>query len=145
MLSLSFTFAILIMICLGVGLYGFILFGILCVSYTCITVSFFMFGKFSAIISSNTFLISSLSLLLLESLLCIGWHVFYYPIGHLRCFKFFFICLTVCCSDWVISIILSSRWLTHSSVSLSWLFIASRLVFISAVELSIFFNIFIGV
>ena len=44
--------AILIMICYGVGLLGF-----LSVSCTWIFISFFRFGKFSAIISSNTFLI----------------------------------------------------------------------------------------
>ena len=48
-------FAILVMIYLGVGLFGFILFGILCASSTLIYVSFFRFGNFSAVISSNTF------------------------------------------------------------------------------------------
>ena len=54
---LSLTFVILIIICLGVGLFGFILLGpsVLPVPGC---VSFFRFGKFSAIIiSSNTFLI----------------------------------------------------------------------------------------
>ena len=45
-LSLSFTFAILIMICVGVGLFEFILFGILCDSYTCVSISFFRFKNF---------------------------------------------------------------------------------------------------
>ena len=53
---LSLTFAILI-IRLGVGLLGFISFGILYASCTWISVSFFRFGNFSAIISSNAFLI----------------------------------------------------------------------------------------
>ena len=52
---------------------------------------------------------------------------------------FFFICLSVCSSVLVICIVLSSRSLIHSSVSFSLLFIASRLVFISAIELSIFY------
>ena len=51
------TFAILIIICLGVGLFEFILFGTFCASCTWICVSFFRFGTSSAIISSNTFLI----------------------------------------------------------------------------------------
>ena len=55
LLSLSFTFAILIMICLRFGLFGFILFGNLSASCTRIAVSFFRFGKFSAIISLKTF------------------------------------------------------------------------------------------
>ena len=55
----------------------------------------------------------------------------------------FFICLSVCCSDCVISIILSSRSLIHSSMSFSLLFIASRLVFISAIELSILIGLFL--
>ena len=49
------TFAILIMICLGVGLFGFIFFETLCNSCTWILVSFFRFSKCSVIISWNTF------------------------------------------------------------------------------------------
>ena len=43
------------MIRLGVGLFGFILFCTLCASCTWISVSFFRFGQFSAIIFPNTF------------------------------------------------------------------------------------------
>jgi len=53
-LSLSLTFAVFIIICLGVGLFGFSLFWALCASYILISVCF-RFGKFSAIISSNIF------------------------------------------------------------------------------------------
>ena len=45
------------MICVDVYLLGFILFGTLCASCTWISVSFFRVMKFSAIISSSTFLI----------------------------------------------------------------------------------------
>ena len=61
-LSLSLTFVILIMICLGVDHFGFIFFGTLCASLTWISVSIPRLGKFSAIILSNTFLPFSLSL-----------------------------------------------------------------------------------
>ena len=57
-LSLSLTFDILIMMCLGVGLFGFILVGILCASWTCVSISFTKLGKFSVIIFSNRFPIS---------------------------------------------------------------------------------------
>ena len=53
---MSLTFAILVIVYLGVGLFGFILFGTLCPSYTWVSVSFLRFGTFSAIISSSTFL-----------------------------------------------------------------------------------------
>ena len=52
---LSLSFGILIMISLGMGLFGFILFATFYVSCTWISVSFFRFGKFSTIIFSNTF------------------------------------------------------------------------------------------
>ena len=48
-----------------------------------------------------------LFLLLLAPLLNIGWHTLYYSIDFVCCFHFP-ICLSVCCSDWVISSILFS-------------------------------------
>ena len=57
-LSLSLTFCILIMMCLGVGLFTSILFGILCASWTCASISFTKLGKFPYIIFSNRFSIS---------------------------------------------------------------------------------------
>lgn len=62
-LEFSFSFfsvAILIVFCLGVGLFGFILFEIFCASCAWTFLSFFRFRKFSAMISSNTFLCLSL-------------------------------------------------------------------------------------
>ena len=41
--------------CLGVFRLGFILFGTLWVSWTCVAISFPILGKFSAIISSSSF------------------------------------------------------------------------------------------
>ena len=54
--SLSLTSTVLI-VCLIVGLFGFILCGTLCASCTWISVSFIRFEKFSIIIFSNTWLI----------------------------------------------------------------------------------------
>ena len=54
-LSLFLVFVSLISMCLGVFLLGFILYGILCASWTWLTVSFSMLGKFSTIISSKIF------------------------------------------------------------------------------------------
>ena len=61
-LKFSFSVAVLIMTCLGMSLLGFILFGALYASCTRISVSF-GFEKFSTVISSNTFLTFSISLL----------------------------------------------------------------------------------
>ena len=73
--------------------------------------------------------------LLLEPLLCVGWHILYYPV-EFNCGLYFFH-LSFHCSDWIIYY--SVFQITyHSSVSFSLLFIASRLVFISAMELSNF-------
>ena len=48
-------FVNLINMCLGVFFLGFILFGILWVSWTCVTISFPILGKFSTIVSSSIF------------------------------------------------------------------------------------------
>ena len=49
---------------------------------------------------------------------------------------FFLICLPICYSEWVISILLSSRSLTHSSVLFSFLLVVFSLVFILAAVFS---------
>ena len=53
--ALSLIFVNLITMCLGMILFGFILPGTLCTSWTWVTVSFPMLGKFSAITSSRIF------------------------------------------------------------------------------------------
>ena len=53
--SLSLIFVSLITVCLGAFLLGFILPRIHCISWTWVTISFPILGKFSAIISSNIF------------------------------------------------------------------------------------------
>ena len=66
-------------------------------SYPYISVSFFRFGRSSIIISSNIFSIP-FSHLLLEPLLCIYWHIFYYPIDLICYFNFWwfvFLCTIV--------------------------------------------------
>ena len=54
-LSLCLVFVSLIIMCLGVFLFGFILYRTLCASWTWLTISFSMLGKFSTIISSKNF------------------------------------------------------------------------------------------
>ena len=54
-LSFYLVFVSLISMCLGVFLLGFILYGTLCASWTWLTISFSMLGKFSTIISSKVF------------------------------------------------------------------------------------------
>ena len=140
--NLSLALAIFTKICLGIGLFGFILFGILCASCIWISVSFFRFGKFSAIISPNTF---SIPLLLLEYLLYIDWHALYYLTSLLYCFHSFFffsIWLPICCFNWVISIILSFRSLILSSALFILLSIAFSSTFVLASELKIFSCLF---
>ena len=65
-LSLCLIFVSLISICLRVFLLGFILYGTLCASWTWLTISFSMLGKFSTIISSKFSHTLSFSLLLLD-------------------------------------------------------------------------------
>ena len=52
-LSLYLTFGILIMMCLGVGLFASLIIGTLCASWTCMSIFFTKLGKFSFIIFSN--------------------------------------------------------------------------------------------
>ena len=72
--------------------------------------------------------LASIFLLLLECLLHEGWHDFCCVMSLVRCAFFVVFCLCDSSLD-LISIMLSSRSLIHSSVSFSLLFIASRLYF----------------
>ena len=99
-LSLSLIFGILIMMCLGVGLFVSILFGTFCASWTHMSNSFTKLQKFCFIIFSNRFPILAPSLLLLVSLwgkCYISWSC---PRGSLHYPHFFWI-LSSCCSDWL--------------------------------------------
>ena len=72
-LSLSFTFAILGK-GLGVGLFGWNLFGTLSASWTCVSFSFTRLGTFSVIISPKRFLTPVVSLLLPVPLWGESWY-----------------------------------------------------------------------
>ena len=54
-LFLSWNFAILIMMCLEVCLFGFLLIGTLCVSWICVTFSFIKLGEFHHYFSKQVF------------------------------------------------------------------------------------------
>lgn len=88
-------------------------------------------------ISSITFLISFL--FSSELLLCTQ----YYPIDIVSFFflsSFLLIYISVCCSDWVVIILPSSRSLIYSYVSFNLIVIVYRLVFMTAFELYILFG-----
>ena len=112
-LSFSLTFAISVMLNLGVGLFCLSCLG-LYASCTWRSVYCFRLGKFSVIILLNAFfffLLSSLSCLL-GPLWCWYWYAWCYPKDRLLCFSFFnsfFFSLFL----WVIFIILPSTSLTH--------------------------------
>ena len=73
----------------------------------------------------------------LVSLLCIDWPSLYYPIDLLYCFLFFFIWLSVCYSDWVIFIILSSKSFSYPlHYSFSWPMPLAQLSFLEMIFLS---------
>ena len=96
-------------------------------------VSFFRVGNFSAILPYNTFWSPSVFLHLLELLLYKGWHTLYF-INLVCCFLFFIFYFSVCCLiGWFI---LSSR--SFLLCNLRQLFIASRVLFISEIQLPIF-------
>ena len=82
-----------------------------------------------------------LSLLLLEPLLCEVWYILLPHRSHML-FLFSFVYPSIWCSNWVISFSLSSRSFMHFLLSFSWLFIISRLLFISEIEFSIFHWVF---
>ena len=82
--SLSLTLGILIMMCLGVGLFASILFGILCASWTCMSISFTKLGKISFNIFSNRFPISCCFYSPLTPLWCRCWNAGSCPRGCLH-------------------------------------------------------------
>ena len=122
--SLYLIFDSLINMCLVVFLLGFILYGTLYTSWTWLTISFSILRKFSTIISSNIFSVPFFFLFFF-------WDPYNSNVGAFNVAPD--VCETVLnsfyslfCSVVVISIILSSRSLTHSSASVILLLIPSR-------------------
>ena len=112
-------------------LFDFILFGIFCASQTWISVSLFILGKFSGIISLNPFYFFLF--------LPLSWDPYNMNVCMLdvpevpstliiKKKNFFFL---FCCSDWMIFTILSFKSLIHSSVSSSLLLISSTVFYFS--------------
>ena len=114
--SLYLIFDSLINMCLGLFLLGLILYGTLCTSWTWLTISCPILGKFSTIISSNIFsapfffssssgtpVIQMVRLMLSQR--------------SLRLSSILFILFSLFCSAVVIFTFLSSRSLIHSSAS----------------------------
>ena len=116
------------------GLFGFNLFGAVCAS--CLDICFL---KIWIIFSHEFFkyIFNPFPPLQLKSLLCIDWHTFCYPIDLLLLCVFFF-WLSVYCPDWVLSIILSFKTLTHFSALFTVPFNALNSAFVSADEFSNF-------
>ena len=143
-LSLCLVCFSLISMCLGVFLLGFIMYGTLCASWTWLTISFSMLQKFSTIISSKIFLYafffsSSSGTTVIQILV----HLILSQ-RSLRLSSFLFGLSTLFCSSEVISIILSSSSLIHSSASDILLLVPSRAFLISVmvlfVSVCLFFN-----
>ena len=123
--------------CLDVFLLGFILYGTLCTSWTWVTISFSMLGKFSTIISSSIFLRHFLFLFFI----CDPYNL---NVGALNVVPevsetvlISFHLFSLFCSTTVISTILSSSLLICSSASVILLLIPSSVFFISVIVLFI--------
>nr|KAF6360188.1 hypothetical protein mMyoMyo1_011140 [Myotis myotis] len=123
-----------IMMCLGVGLFGFTLFGTL---WACVTFFFPTSGKFSDIISSNRFSNPC------SSFCCSGTPIirmlfrFMLSQSSLRLSSCLFIFFSNCSTFWVCFASLSSKSLIRSSASPSLLLILSMEFFIAAISLFI--------
>ena len=86
--SLSLIFDNLIIMCLGVSHFGFILFEVLCASWICMSICYPSLRKFSAIISLNNLLVTFF-LLFLGLLWCICWPTWFCPLSPLNSLHLF--------------------------------------------------------
>ena len=115
-LFLCLVFVSLISMCLGMFLFGFILYGTLCASWTWLTISFSMVGKFPTIISSKIFsypfFFSSSGTSTIQILVHLKLSQRSLRLSSVLCILF-----TLFCSSEVISTILSSSSLISSSAS----------------------------
>jgi len=141
-LSLCVVFVGLISICLGVFLLGFILYGTLCTSWTWLTISFSMLGKFSTIISSKIFsypffFSSSSGIPLIQMFI----HLIFSQ-RSLKVASVLFILFTLFYSSEIISTILTFSSLVSYSVSDILLLIPSRVFLISVIVLFVFVCLF---
>ena len=131
-----FSLFSLISMYVGMFLLGFILYGTLCASWTWLAISFSMLGKFSTIISSKIFsypfFFSSFGIPIIQMLV----HLILSQ-RSLRLSSVLLILFTLFCSSEVISTILSSNSLIHSSASDILLLIPSRVFLISVIVLFI--------
>ena len=100
-LSLSLIFGILIMMCLGVGLFASILFGTLCASWTCMSISFTKLGKFSFTIFSDRFPFSYYFSSPSGTCMMRMLDLLKLPQRLLIVSSFFWILFSFCCSDWL--------------------------------------------
>ena len=127
--------------CFGIFLLGLILYGTPCASWTWLTISFSMLGKFSTLISSKIFsyhffFYSSSGTHIMQMLVCL-----IVSQRSLRLFSVPFILFTLFCSSEVISTILSSSWLIHSASDIL-LLIPSRVFLISVIVLFVSAHLF---
>ena len=134
--SLYLIFDSLINMCFGVFLLGFILYGTLCASWTWLPISFPMIWKFLTIISSNIF---SDPFYFPSSGIPVIWMLVHLMLSRksLRLSSILFFLFSLYCFVTVISTILSSRSLIHSSASVILLLIPSRVFLISFIVLFI--------
>ena len=126
--------------CLGMFLLGFILYGILCASWTCLVISFSMLEEFSTIISSKNF---SYLFFFSSSVTPIIQMLVHLILSQrsLRLSSVLFILFTLFCSSEVFFTILSSSSLICSPASEILLLIPSRVFLISVIVL--FVSIFL--
>ena len=135
---LPLIFASLITVCLSVFLLGFILPGTVCVSWTWLTISFCILGKFSENFQGNQdnqlfkyflrfFFYSPSGIPIMQLLVCLMLSQ-----RSLRLSSFLFILFSIFCSVAGISTILSSRSFICSSASVILLWIPYSVLFIFA-------------